>query len=132
MSEDPIADLQALHWLLERLERSWRDGDEASLSFCFHPDVVFAGPGHQEIARGREACVGSYLDFMKAAVVHAYTASAPTIRVWGATAVATYGWTMDYEIESGRSLEKGEDLLVLENSGPGWRIVWRGITARPA
>lgn len=132
MSEDPLADLQALRWLLERLERSWRDGDEASLRSCLHPDVVFAGPEHQEIARGRDACVGSYMDFMKSAKVHAYSAGEPTIRVWGTTAVASYGWTMDYEIDSGRSLERGEDLLVLEDSGPGWRVVWRGLTSRPA
>lgn len=132
MSEDLLADMKALRWLLERLERSWRDGDEASLSACFHPEVVFAGPEHQEIARGREACVGTYLDFVRAATIHAYSSGEPTIRLWDTTAVVSHAWTMDYEIESGRSLERGEDLLVLENSGPGWRVVWRGITSRPA
>lgn len=132
MSEDPLADMKALRWLLERLERSWRDGDEASLRSCFHPEVVFAGPEHAEIARGREACAGSYLDFAKAATIHSYTAGEPRIRFWETTAVVTYPWTMDYEVDGTRSVERGEDLLVLENSGPGWRVVWRGISARPA
>lgn len=132
MSEDPLADLQAIRWLLDRLDRSWRDGDEASLRRCFHLDAVLAGPKHQVLAGGVDACVGSYLDFLRAATIHAYQRGEPEIRVWENSAVASYAWTMDYEIDSGRSREEGEDLLVLERMPAGWLVVWRGLASRPA
>jgi ketosteroid isomerase-like protein len=118
---------QALEWINE----SWRSGQMDRLADAIHPDMVIVGPGYQELARGRDACVASYRAFLSSAIVRAYRESDLTVRVWGNVAVATYAWEMDYEQGGRLHREKGTDLFVFERAGERWLAVWRAVTFSP-
>jgi hypothetical protein len=117
--------------VLERINDSWRSGQLDHLGDCFHPDIVIVGPGYQELARGREACVTSYRAFLQSSVVRAYRESGLAVREWGGVAVATYAWEMDYEQGGRLHRETGTDLFVFERQGERWLAVWRFVTFSP-
>jgi uncharacterized protein (TIGR02246 family) len=118
--------------VLERINDAWRSGQLDQLADCFHPDMVIVGPGNQELARGRDACVASYGAFLRDCSVRAYRESGLSVREWGNVAVATYAWEMDYEQGGRLQREAGTDLFVFERQGEGWRAVWRAVTFSPA
>ena len=118
--------------VLERINGSWRSGQLDQLGDCFHPDMVIVGPGYQELARGRDACVASYRAFLRDCLVRAYRESKLDVREWGGVAVATYAWEMDYEQGGRLHREVGTDLFVFERQDEGWRAVWRAVTFSPA
>jgi hypothetical protein len=89
------------------------------------PDVVFVQPGFSGRSEGRDAAIASYADFVTAAVLHAYSESDLTIELTGHTAVATYRFQIDYEMEGKRLQETGRDLFVFGRTGTRWRAVWR-------
>jgi hypothetical protein len=114
--------------ILARINDSWRYGQLDHLDECFHPDMVIVGPGYQELARGREACVAGYRAFLSDCAVRAYRESDLAIREWGGVAVATYTWEMDYEQGGRQPREVGTDLYLFERWGESWRAVWRAVT----
>jgi ketosteroid isomerase-like protein len=118
--------------VLERINAAWRSGQLDQLEDCFHPDMVIVGPGYQELARGRDACVASYRAFLRDSIVRAYRESNLAVRAWGGVAVATYAWEMDYEQGGRLHREVGTDLFVFERQGEEWRAVWRAVTFSPA
>jgi hypothetical protein len=117
--------------VLERINDAWRSGRLDDLGNSFHADMVIVGPGYQELARGREACVASYREFLRASAVRAYRESKLALREWGGAAVATYEWEMDYEQGGRLHREVGTDLFVFERQGEKWLAVWRAITFSP-
>src|SRR5262249_40063567 len=117
--------------LVGRINEAWRSGQAEHLGDYFHPDMVIVGPGYQELARGRDACVASYRAFLQASVVRAYRESDLAVREWGGVAVATYAWEMDYEQGGRLHRESGTDLFVFERQGETWLAVWRFITFSP-
>jgi ketosteroid isomerase-like protein len=117
---------------IERINDAWRTGRVDDLRALFDSDMVIVGPGYQVLARGADACVASYRDFLRASVVHEYRQSDVTIHQSGPVAVATFGWEMEYEQGGRRSRERGTDLFVLRQEGDGWRAVWRAVTFEPA
>jgi uncharacterized protein (TIGR02246 family) len=117
--------------VLARINNAWRTGDLDRLGDCFHPDMVIVGPGYQELGRGREACVASYRDFLRASTVRAYRESNLAVSEWGGVAVATYEWEMDYEQGGRRHREVGTDLFVFQRQGQTWLAVWRAVTFAP-
>jgi hypothetical protein len=117
--------------VVERLSECWRSGRLDQLDDCFHPDMVIVGPGYQELARGRGACVASYREFLSTCTVRSYRESGMAVRQWGTVAVATYAWEMDYEQGGNLHREAGTDLFVFERQGGQWLAVWRAIAFAP-
>jgi ketosteroid isomerase-like protein len=123
--------LDDVRQILERINGAWRSGQAEQLGDYFHADMVIVGPGYKELGHGREACVASYRDFLQSSVVRAYRESNLVIREWGATAVATYEWEMDFEHGGRLHREAGTDLFVFERQGEKWLAVWRAVTFSP-
>jgi hypothetical protein len=123
-----VVSMADVRQVVERINECWRSGQLDHLGDYFHPDMVIVGPGYQELARGREACVASYREFLRASTIRAYRESGLAVREWSGVAVATYAWDMDYE-QSGRfHREAGTDLFVFEHRGGEWLAVWRAVT----
>lgn len=114
-----------------RINRAWRTGRVEELMDAFHEDVVVVQPGFGTWVTGREACVGSYAEFAAAARVHAYDETEHAVDVWGDTAVATYRFRIEYEIDGKTYLETGHDLLVFVRASDGWQVVWRTLAPTP-
>jgi ketosteroid isomerase-like protein len=116
---------------VERINDAWRTGRVDDLCSLFDPGMVIVGPGYEVLARGAEACVASYRDFLRASVVHEYRQSDVSIHEAGPVAVATFAWEMEYEQGGRRSRERGTDLFVFRQERDGWQAVWRAVTFEP-
>lgn len=125
------ADRRAIRQVVQEINDVWRNGKTADLNRYFHANMVIVGPGCQEFGRGRDACVRSYEEFVRSAVIREYTESEPAIDVWGNTAVASYSWKMAYEQKGTLSREQGHDQFVFTREPDGWRAVWRMVTFGP-
>jgi ketosteroid isomerase-like protein len=117
---------------VERINDAWRTGRVDDLRSLFDPGMVIVGPAYEVLARGADACVASYRDFLRASVVHEYRQSAVAVHEAGPVAVATFAWEMEYEQGGRRSRERGTDLFVFRREGGGWQAVWRAVTFEPA
>jgi ketosteroid isomerase-like protein len=117
--------------VVEAINSAWTTGQVDELASYFAPDMVIVGPGYQPLARGVDACVASYRDFLRVSVVHHYHQSALSVHQADPVAVVTYGWEMDYEQGGQRSREAGTDLFVLRREGDRWQAVWRAVTFAP-
>jgi ketosteroid isomerase-like protein len=124
-------DQEQIRSLLSRINEAWLKGHTERLNEYFHDDVVVKGPDLQEMARGREACVKSYADFMRMAKVKEFQAFEPVIDLFGNVAVVTGPWKISYRMNDRDYHESGRDLLVLIREVGEWRVVWRAVLSSP-
>lgn len=117
--------------LLRTINDSWltKKPDEISrtLANCFHKDMVIKGCDLEILATGREACVRSYVDFIKQAKVSAFSQDEPDIQIFGDTAIATYGWNITYTLDGKEYTEPGHDVFVFNRTNGKWLAVWRAM-----
>jgi ketosteroid isomerase-like protein len=118
--------------VVNAINAAWRTGRVEELATHFDPAMVIVGPGYQPLARGADACVASYRDFLRASVVHDYRQSDLTAHEAGGVAIVTFSWEMEYEQGGRRSRESGTDLFVLRQTGERWQAVWRAVNFAPA
>jgi hypothetical protein len=132
-----VTDHDDVREVLRRLNEGWLNHPPekipAAMEELWHQDASIVVLGVQEMARGREACIRSYVDFVRQATVEDSHLSEPSIDVWGDVAVASSRWEMTYALDGERLSETGHETFVLIRTGDGWRIVWRAIvpTAAP-
>lgn len=113
--------------VLAGINGTWTRGRPEDMAPYLDDDVVLVQPGFQERSEGRAAALASYREFVEQAATRDYRESDVSIRVWGDTAVATYRFAIDYEME-GRTLhDVGYDVFVLHHKGGRWRMVWRTL-----
>lgn len=117
--------------LVKRINGAWRSGHTEALDDLFHDDMAIVGPGFVPLAKGRRACIASYEDFLRSAVVHDYSEAVPQMEIWGDTATATYGWEMTYTLEGQTYRETGHDVFVFARAEGRWRAVWRAMMPSP-
>jgi|SRR5436190_4834569 len=122
---------EEIRLLLKRINDAWLQGRPeaivATLNDCFHDGIVIKGPSFQTLGRGKEACVQSYVDFVRQAVIKKCELSDPVIDQSGDTAIATYAWEMTYELEGREYHESGHDLFVLARVEGRWQAIWRAM-----
>src|SRR5579863_8753649 len=111
------AEIQAI---LGRITAAWREGRVDELCQYFHPDVIVRGPGFELVARGRDACVNSYADFIRQAVVREFNAGEPSVDVMGQAAVAICPWEIAYEMQGQSYRESGHDVFILTLANGAW------------
>jgi uncharacterized protein (TIGR02246 family) len=130
-----VTDEDEVRAVIVRLNDAWsnrKPGDiPMAMEGLWHEDAVILA-GAQEMARGREACIRSYQDFVEQATLEGTRLGDPSIDVWGDTAVATSAWHMTYDLDGQTYRESGHESFVLVRTEGGWEIVWRSIvpTAR--
>jgi ketosteroid isomerase-like protein len=124
-------DQEQIRSLLSRINEAWLKGHTEGLNECFHDSVVVRGPDFQEMARGREACVKSYADFIRLARVEEFQESEPSIDVIGNVAVVTSPWKISYWMNDRDYHESGRDLLVFIREVGRWRVAWRSVLSSP-
>ncbi|HEY1337841.1 MAG TPA: nuclear transport factor 2 family protein [Bryobacteraceae bacterium] len=116
--------------LLTRINNAWSQGRPLELNQYFDDQMVIRGPQFQEMGRGREACVRSYVDFLNNAKVHQFSLGEVQVDLHGDTAMATYPWEMTYELQSGTYTESGYDLFVFSHASGAWRAIWRAMLVK--
>jgi Domain of unknown function (DUF4440) len=130
-----MTDRDRVREVIERLNDAWSkhppDQIAAAMDGLWHREAVILA-GAQEMARGSDACIKSYQDFVEQATLDDTTLGEPSIEVWDDTAVSTSSWHMTYDLDGQRHTESGHETFVLVRTDRGWEIVWRSIvpTAR--
>ena len=114
---------------VEASNRAWLDGRARDVAALFADDVVFVAPDQTVALRGRDAMVQSYVDYVAAVTTHAFTVDARAVEVAGDTAVASYRFTVRYEVEGKVEDERGQEILVFarrpDTKDGAWKCVWR-------
>jgi hypothetical protein len=112
--ESPQEEIQVL---ISKVNQAWLGGRIGELHEYFHNDIVIRGPDFTKLAKGREACVKSYEDFIQKSLVRNFKASEPEVDMWDNSAVATYSWEISYETQGQAYQEFGRDLFTFTRSG---------------
>ena len=113
--------------VVQKINKMWRSGDVDGLGELFHPDAVVVHPGFEDRAQGRAACVDSYREFAGLTTVTRLDEFDQQVDVVGDTAVVTYGFRIDYEMDGKANTDRGHDVFVLKRGGGGWKVVWRTV-----
>jgi Domain of unknown function (DUF4440) len=114
---------------LETINDAWRsqntDAVNAALSSCFHPEMVIKDAKLTTVASGREACVQSYVDFVRQARVSNFQQGDPEIHLFPDLAIASYNWRIVYSLNGKEHDERGYDIFVFVRAEEKWLAVWR-------
>ena len=122
---------EEIRQIVKKINAAWQQSRLEELAAYFHEDMIMAPPGLSGRAKGRDACVASYREFIQMAKVKEYKEAEPEIDLWGNTAAATYGWEMVYELKGETYHESGWDVFVFAHDGTKWQAVWRTIATAP-
>lgn len=122
---------EELRLVLQTINASWLSGNPAAitsaLSSSFHPDMVIKDGELNTAGEGRDACVASYVDFIKMAKISKFEQGEPDIRVFGDSAIASYNWRIVYTLEGTECDEKGGDVFAFSRTDGKWLAVWRAM-----
>jgi hypothetical protein len=110
---------------LDALNAAWRERRFTDLAASFDEQVVMRGPGLVELARGRDALVKSYADFMTRSNVTEYVESGHAIDRWGDMAIARFDWSMTWIQNGKEDRASGQDMFVFQQRGTQWIAVER-------
>ena len=113
--------------IVKEINDSWLLGRPESLDSYFHNDVVFVAPGFSQRIEGRAACIDSFRNFCANAKVREYKPSDPAIDICDETAIATYSFKIDYDLDTESFNEGGRDVWVFVRDKEKWLAVWRTI-----
>jgi len=129
-------DAEVVRDIIARITSAWRAKHYAELGHYFDENMVITAPGFRGRVKGREACVGTFKEFLEGVTITRFQQDALTVDVWGDMAVVSYAWEMAWDTGSAPSEERGHDVFVLSRtavgSEPAWRAVWRTMTAESA
>jgi hypothetical protein len=123
---------EELRLLIGKMNQAWLKGNLDELREYFHDHVAIKGPQFEPMGHGKEACVKSYEDFIRAATIQDFKESDVQVDLFGSTAVATFAWEIDYEMNGQNYHETGHDVFVFTRRDGKWRAVWRAMLVAPA
>ena len=116
---------QEIEKLVQRINRSWREGRHGDIREVLHPDIVMVFPGFEKRSRGAGAMIAGFEDFCTHAKVLEYEESGLDVDVVGNTAAASFAFAMTYEREDRRYRGTGRDLWMFGREGGEWKATWR-------
>ena len=113
--------------IVQEINDAWVSGRPEDLDKYFHKEIVFVAPGFAQRIEGRAACVDSFREFCAKATVRAFKPVDPAIDIFEGTALATYSFTVEYDLNNEIFNEGGRDLWVFVRDKDKWRAAWRTI-----
>jgi hypothetical protein len=126
----PLNDRAAVSKTLQRLGEAWRERRYDDLRSLLDEHVVMVLPGFGGRLEGRAALVESYREFMERSILKRYVEAAPAIDLFHDTAIATFGWEMEWNTHGVDNTAAGHELWIFtrgtdRNDSVQWRAVWR-------
>jgi ketosteroid isomerase-like protein len=119
--DDPAK--QEVWQTLRALNDAWTKGDPGELVNYFHEDMVAITATDRERLEGRDACLASWSNFVKAARIHFWKEIEPRIQIYGNTAVITYYFDMSFDMGGQTINLGGRDMFVFVREGGRWWAV---------
>ena len=111
--------------LVQNMNNTWAQSRAGDLASFFREDIVMVHPDFTQRTEGRDACVASYEEFCKQAVILDLKLDNPGIDVFDNTAIATYSYEISYEMGGERFNDTGRDLFIFVREHGSWQAVWR-------
>ena len=124
-------DRDEIKHILKSINAAWTKGHLDDLDKYFHEDMIIAQPGFGIRGEGKNACVDSYREFAGMASIQGLSESEHVVLVWGDTAVASYRFEIEYELDGQAHQDTGYDLFVFTRQGGAWLAAWRTILPVP-
>lgn len=118
-------DAEAIWRRVRRANDAWTGGRPLETASLFHPDVVMLSPSGEIVMEGRDAMVESFVAYCERATTHAFRELEHRVRLFGGSALLTYAFEVEYELDGERRRERGRELLVFARNGDAWRAVSR-------
>jgi hypothetical protein len=111
--------------LLDGIDAAWLNRRPRDLEPLLHENIVFAPPGFQGRAGGRETLVAGFADFCENAALDSYKRTDLQIDVVGDVGVGTFKFEMVYGREGQKYKCAGRDFWVVARNEGRWKAVWR-------
>jgi Domain of unknown function (DUF4440) len=105
-------------------DQLWLDSKFDGLQEFLAENVAFVAPNGTRIS-GATAAIESYREFLKFAQVLSYATSGYQFTSAPGIVVAEYTWHMDWQAQGATHSDSGREILVIQDSGAGLRILWR-------
>ena len=118
---------EGIREILKNINDSWVLGRPENLENYFHNEIVFVAPGFSQRIEGRAACMDSFREFCTNAKVREFKPTDPAIDICEETAIATYSFKVEYDLNNETFNEGGRDLWVFARDRDKWLAVWRTI-----
>jgi len=133
--EISMNDMQQKVWrTIQEANRCWTCGDLSELDRLkeyFHREMVAITPTDKERREGRESCIEGWSNFAKSTKITSWEEIDPKIQLYGAAAVATYYFSLSFEINGQVINMHGRDMFTLINENDRWWIVADQFSATP-
>lgn len=113
--------------IIKKINLSWVEGRPENLAEYIHENMMIVSPELKIMGKGKETCIKSYADFVNQATVNKYDESEAEIYVWGSTAIASYEYDVEWEMNGKSYKEQGRDLFVFTYENGKWLAVWRKV-----
>ncbi|MFC2134911.1 nuclear transport factor 2 family protein [Bacteroidota bacterium] len=111
--------------LIESINYLWTNGQAEHLGPFFDENVIHVDQDYQTLTTSKEELLKSYKSFCDNAIINSFSESEEKIEIFGTTAVVSYSWNIQYEMNANSYDEKGKEILVLSKETGKWLIVWR-------
>jgi iron(II)-dependent oxidoreductase len=108
---------------VEAANRCWTEGDPQDLKDYFHTDMVAITPADKERLAGQDRCVAAWAGYADAVKILRWKTTDPDIRVFGTTAVVTYYYELEAEMDGEMVRPRGRDMMTLVKEAGRWWIV---------
>lgn len=118
-------DEEAIWYAISQANDAWVRGEVNQLAKLFGRNAVLVAPRLEGRMQGREAIAASYEEYNRKANTHSFVIDKHEIDVFGDMAVATYVFTVRYEIDGAVNDEAGQEILVLTRAEGSWCVAWR-------
>jgi hypothetical protein len=125
VDETRSQNVDVLQELMKNINETWLKGRAAELKAFFHPHIRFVSPDLKTLGEGYQACINSYADFTNNARVLSFSESDFDIQTWGSSAVVSYRFEIEYDLEGEIHRDSGRDMFFFTNQDSRWLAVWR-------
>lgn len=123
--------VESIRTLLLKINSAWLEGRTSDLTEFFHPEMVTVSSDFQLRMKGRKGCIQSYEDFLAQAKVSKFRESDHVVDIWENTAVASYRYSVQYEMGGALQHDTGRDTFVFTLQDGRWVAVWRTMVIDP-
>ena len=125
LEKNQSQNVETIRDLMKSINEAWLKGQTAELKAFFHPCIRFVSQNLETLADDRQACINSYADFTNNAKLLSFTESDLDIQTWGSTAVASYRFDIEYNLNNQTHRDSGRDMFFFTFQDSRWRAVWR-------
>jgi len=115
--------------IIKSMNKAWLAGDFSRFRDFLHENIVIVMPDMKRIGIGIKPCIKSYKEFVTRSHIFSFKEKSINVDAFDKTAVATFEYTIDYEVDKRRNQEHGKEILVFSKDPDKWQLIWRMIVA---